>query len=126
MYKAFTENKGDSKHYATTRHSNFVLDTEGKGANPIDTLLASLCGCMGHFVRDYMVAHQITHNGFIIETEADMTAYKTLGKISVRVDLKDIKLNDTQMEELLKFMENCPVHKILKINPGVNISLIKI
>lgn len=111
MYKAFTENKGDSKHYATTRHSNFVLDTAGNGSNPIDTLLASLCGCMGHFVRDYMIAHQITHNGFNIETEADMTADKTLGKISVRVDLKDVKFNDSQMAEMLKYMENCPVHK---------------
>jgi hypothetical protein len=28
MYKAFIENRGDAKYYATTRHSTFVLDTE--------------------------------------------------------------------------------------------------
>jgi hypothetical protein len=42
MYKAFIENRGDSRHYAVTRHSSFVLDTEGNGANPIDALLAAL------------------------------------------------------------------------------------
>ena len=62
MFKASIENKGNSECYATTRHSSFVLDTEGNGAHPIDTLLASLCGCMGHYVRDYMVNHQIAHN----------------------------------------------------------------
>src|SRR5512143_27905 len=64
MYKASIENKGDSKYYVTTRHAGFVLDTEGNGANPIDTLLASLCGCIGHYVRDYLVDQQIAHSGF--------------------------------------------------------------
>jgi uncharacterized OsmC-like protein len=124
MYKASIENKGDSKHYATTRHSTFVLDTEGKGANPVDTLLASLCGCMGHYVRDYLVDHQLTHNGFSIEAEAGVTPDKArLADIKVRIDLKDIRLDDRQATEMLKFIEICKIHKAMKDNPGVTVSL---
>lgn len=124
MYKAFIENRGDSKSYATTRHSTFVLDTEGKGANPIDTLLASLCGCMGHYVRDYLVDQQITHHGFSIEAQAGVTPDKArLADINIRIDLKDVRLDDQQATGMLKFIEMCKVHKILKDNPGVTISL---
>ncbi len=125
MYKAFIENKGDSKNYATMRHSGLVLDAEGKGANPVDMLLASFCGCMGHYLRNYMVSRKIVQNGFYIEAEAGFTADKTcLAGINVRIDLKDIKLSNTQETEMLTFLENCPVHKILKTNPGVAISFI--
>lgn len=124
MYKASVENKGDSKYYATTRHSSFVLDTEGNGANPIDALLASLCSCMGHYVRDYMADHQIMHSGFAIAAEAGVTPDKArLANINVRIDLKDGKLDDQQATEMLKFVEKCKVHKILKEEPGVTVSL---
>jgi len=123
-YKASIENKGDSKHYATLQHSSFVIDTKKHGAHPIDTLLASLCGCMGHYVRDYMVDHHIAHNGFFIEAEAGVIPDSIrLANINVRIDLRDVKLNDQQLAEMLKFIEICPVHKILKENPGVTISL---
>lgn len=124
MYKAFIENRGDSKYYATTRHSTFVLDTDGKGANPIDTLLASLCGCMGHYVRGYLVDHQIAHNGFSIEAEAGGKPDKArLAEIKVRIDLKDVRLDDQQATEMLMFIEICKVHKILKDNPGITVSM---
>lgn len=125
MYKAVIENKGDSRYYATTRHSSFVLDTKGNGARPIDTLLASLCGCLGHFVTDYLVDHRITYNGFAIEAEAGVTPDKErLAQINVRIDLKDVRLDDRQAVEMLKFIEVCKVHKILKNDPGVTVSLV--
>jgi uncharacterized OsmC-like protein len=124
MYKAFIENRGDSRHYATTRHDSFVLDTEGNGANPVDTLLASLCGCMGHYVRDYLNGRQIVHSGFAIAAEAGVTPDKgRLSEINVRIDLKDVRLDDRQAAEMLKFVEKCKVRNILKDNPGVTISL---
>lgn len=124
MYQAFIENRGDAKYYATTRHSTFVLDTEGKGANPIDTLLASLCGCIGHYVRDYLVDQQITHHGFSIEAEAGVTPDKArLADINICIDLKDVRLDDQKATGMLKFIERCKVHKILKDDPGVTISL---
>jgi uncharacterized OsmC-like protein len=125
MYKAIIENRGDTKYYATTRHASFVLATEGDGARSLDTLLASLCGCLGHFVRDYLVDHQISHNGFAIEAEAGVTPDKArLAEIYVRIDLKDVRLDDRQAAEMLKFIEVCKVHKILKENPGVTVTLV--
>lgn len=123
MFKASIENKGDTISYAKTRHSSFVLDTNGNGANPVDTLLASLCGCVGHFVRDYLVNHQIAQNGFLISADAGYRPDKTLDKIQVVIDLKAVKLDSGQAGELFKFIENCPVHKILKQVPGVTLSL---
>lgn len=124
MYKATIENRGDSKHYVSTRHSSFVLDTEGNGANPVDTLLASLCGCLGHYVRDYLREHLNFRSGFTINSEAKVTSDKArLDKIHIQIDLKGIVLTDEQSGELLSFLENCKINKILSGNPGVAISL---
>jgi|SRR6185369_12494153 len=124
MYKASIENRGDSRHYANTRYADFVLDTEGKGANPVDTLLASLCGCLGHYVRDYLIEHQFSYCDFSIDSEAKVASDKSrLDKINVLINLKDVVLTDQQSGELLRSLDSCKVHKILKINPGVSISL---
>jgi uncharacterized OsmC-like protein len=124
MYQASIENKGDSKYYAATRHSSFVLDTEGNGANPIDTLLASLCGCVGHYVRDYLVERRIAHGGFSVNAEAgNASDNASLGGIRINIDLKEVKLDQRQVSELMDFVGNCKVHKILSKNPGVAISL---
>ena len=124
MYRASIENRGDSNYHATTRHSSFVLDTEGTGANPVDTLLASLCGCLGHYVRDFMADRQIPHKGFVIAAEAGVTPDRaSLDKIHVRIDLKEVTLDDRHVTGILTCLENCKVHKILKDTPGVTISL---
>jgi uncharacterized OsmC-like protein len=126
MYKAIIENKGDSKYYATTRHSSFMLDTEGQESNPIDALLACLCACMGHYIRDYLVDHRIPHNGFSLEAEAGVTPDKArLGRIDVHIKVKEAKLDDRQISELLKSFETCKIHKIMKEVPGLSVSLIR-
>jgi uncharacterized OsmC-like protein len=125
MYKAMIENKGDSRCYATTRHSSFVLDTEGQGANPVDTLLASLCGCLGHYVRDYLLDRQIVHSGFVVDAEAGITPDKArLAGINVRIDLKDVRFDTQQAAEMLTYIEKCKVHKILREHPGVSVALV--
>jgi uncharacterized OsmC-like protein len=125
MYKASVENRGDTKYYATTRHASFELDTNGNGANPVDTLLASLCSCMGHYVRDYLIDQQLEHSGFSLYAEAGVVPVTaSLAEIRVRIDLKEVRLNDRQTAEMLKFIENCKVHRILKENPGVTVMLV--
>ncbi len=125
MYRASVENRGDSRHYATTRHDGFVLDTEGTGSNPIDTLLASLCGCLGHYVRDYLHGRQIAYRGYEIAAEAGVTPDKArLGGIVVRIDLKEVQLDDRQAAELLASVEQCKVRAALADNPGVTVTLV--
>lgn len=124
MYRASVENRGDSRHYATTRHAGFVLDTEGKGSNAIDTLLASLCGCLGHYVRDYLQVRQIAYRSYEIAAEAGVTPDKSrLGGISVSIDLKEVQLDDRQAAELLAFVGQCKVRTALADNPGVTVTL---
>ncbi|NVN99495.1 MAG: OsmC family protein [Geobacteraceae bacterium] len=124
MYKASIENRGDTKSYVTTRHSSFVLDTGGDGANPIDTFLASLCGCLGHYVRDYLVDLHLGQSGFSIDAEAAIApGTASLAEIRVRIDLGELKLDSWQRADLLKFVENCKIHKIVKDNPGVSVTI---
>lgn len=124
MYKASIENRGDTRSYATTRQGSFVLDTNGNGANPIDTLLASLCSCLGHYVRDYLVDLGFGHCGFSIAAEAGVAKETaSLAEIQVRIDLGGVKLDGQQTAALLKFVENCKVHRILKVNPGVRVTI---
>ncbi len=124
MYRATIENRGDSKSYVTTRHATFVLDTQGDGANPVDTLLASLSGCLGHYVRDFLTERQLD-NSFIINAEAGTTLDKTgLGVINVCVELNDVQLDSEESAALLQFMKNCKVYKVLHPGCEVSISLI--
>lgn len=124
MYMASIENRGDTRSYATTRHASFVLDTNGNGANPVDTLLASLCSCMGHYVRDYLIDHGFGHSGFTIAAEAGVVKESaSLAEIQVMIDLGDVKLDGQQAAALFKFVENCKVHRILKEKPGVAVTI---
>lgn len=124
MFKASIENRGDTKSYVTTRHGSFVLDTNGNAPNPIDTLLASLCSCIGHYVRDYLIDQGIDQSGFAIEAEAGVVKETaSLSEIQVRIDLGGARLDERQAAGLLMFIENCKVHKLLKENPGVSVTL---
>lgn len=124
MYKAEIENRGNSKYHATTRDYSFVIDTEGHGANPIDTLLASLCGCIGHQMRDYMRLHQILCNGFTVKAEAELTKDKDrLSDITVYIDLKNARLDKQQRDDMLTYVQRCKIHGTLKSGCTINMIL---
>lgn len=124
MFSALIENKGDSKYYATTKDYSFIIDTDGQGANPVDTVLAGLCGCIGHFARKYMREQQITCNGFTVKAEVELTKDKPrLSDINIFLDMKNTILDKKQSDELLKYAEKCPIHNSLKSNSNIKISL---
>lgn len=124
MYNASIENRGDSKYYATTKDYHFVMDTEGNGANPIDTLLASLCGCIGHQAREYLREQRISSHGFVVSAEAGLTNDKTrLSDISLSIDMKDTQLDSGQRAGLLKYVERCKIHNTLKAGCSIKMVL---
>lgn len=124
MYSASIENKGDSRSYATTGDYKFVIDTAGRGANPIDTVLAGLCGCMGHWVRNYLLAEHIDAAEFGVKAEAELTSGREqLCDISVVIDMLETKLDRHHGEALLKYVEGCPVHGTLKAGSRITIAL---
>jgi uncharacterized OsmC-like protein len=124
MYSASIENKGDSRYYAATKDYSFVIDTAGQGANPIDTLLAGLSGCIGHWVRDYIRGEQIHAGGFTVKAEAELTSGRErLSDINMVIEMKDAQLDGSQGEELLKYVENCAIYNTLEANSRIRIIL---
>lgn len=123
MYRASTENWGDSRFLATTRHSSFAMDTQGKGANPVDTLLAALCGCVGHYVRDFLVEKAIAAPGFAVRAEGEATQDQSrLAAISVGIDLGAVQLGAREAE-LLDFVRRCKVLRTLEQGCPVEVSV---
>lgn len=124
MYHASIENKGDSRYYARTKDSSFVIDTEGRGANPIETLLAALCGCLGHWTRNYIRDAGVDVGGFGIEAQGELQAdRKKLSSIEVRISLDGLKPDSGQKEALVRHVENCPVYRTLKAGCPIAIAV---
>jgi uncharacterized OsmC-like protein len=114
MYSASIRNKGDSKYYAATKGYRFVIDTEGGGANPIETVLSGLCGCLGHWARDYMRGEQIAEKGFGIRADAELTGdRRRFSKIEVAIEVKNLGLDSAHKEALQQHVRNCPVYTTL-------------
>lgn len=115
MYRASIENHGDSRCHVTTKDCAFVIDTEGGGANPVDALLASLCGCVGHYVRQYLRDQRIASNGFTIDAEASTTPDKSrLSVVTLSMDLRDTALDSAMRAALLGYVERCKVLKVVR------------
>lgn len=125
MYSASVENNGDMKFYATTKDYGFVMGVNGEGANPVDTLLAGLCGCIGHYARDFMRERKIACNSFTVKANARQTQDKTrLSEIDLFLDLKSLKLEKQEEGALLKYIEKCKIHNTLKTGCKVSLVLV--
>jgi ubiquinone/menaquinone biosynthesis C-methylase UbiE/uncharacterized OsmC-like protein len=85
------------------------------GANPVDTLLASLCSCMGHYVRDHFEAKGTPLSGFRVSAECDTSqeAARIL-EISVRIDLGRIQLDQSENVAVLADIAKCKVYGTLR------------
>jgi uncharacterized OsmC-like protein len=124
MYRATIENWGDSRFLATTRHGSFAMDTKAKAANPVDTFLAGLIGCLGHYVRDYLDEKAIPAPHFGISAEATATPDQSrLAEITVQIDLGTVRLAAAQERELIRYVERCKLHGTVRLACPVNVVL---
>ena len=123
-YSASVENKGDSTYQATTRHSSFLMGTAGRGANPIDTFLASLCACLGHYARDYLRDQQTAADGFTVKAGATATPDgMRLAEIDVQIVVAGARLDERQRAELAATADRCKIHNTLKACCTVRITV---
>ena len=123
-YSASVDNSGDSTFQATTRHSTFLMGTAGRGANPIDTFLAGLCGCLGHYARDYLREHDIAADGFSVKAGATATPDGArIAEIDVRIDIAGARLDARQRAELVATADRCKIHNTLKACCDVRITV---
>ncbi len=124
MYAVTIENRGDARYHATSRGYGFVIGPEGAGANPGDTLLAALCGCIGHYVRQFLKERGLASDGFALSAEAESTPDESrLARIDVRIDLAGTSLDEAGRKDLLAVAERCKIHNTLKAACSVTIAL---
>lgn len=124
MFSATIENRGNSRAFATTKTSEFVMDTAGSGANPIDTLLASLAGCLNHQLRDCFSAHRIASSGFDIRAEAELTADQSrLADIAVVIDLKETVVSAENEPLVMASVRACKIYQTLSANSKISVIL---
>lgn len=124
MYKASIRNDGDLKFYATTRDHSFVLGLEGAGAHPVDTVLAGLCGCIGHYIQDFFHLNNRPCPGFDVRAEARSSADNSrLSDIALVLDFKQPDLATEEKQALLSHITRCKVHNTLKRACDISITL---
>ena len=124
MYAVTIENRGDARYHATSRGYGFVLGPQGAGANPGDTLLAGLCGCIGHYVRQFLHERGVASKRFGIAAEAESTPDQSrLARIDVSIDVAGLPLDEPGRRLLLGAAERCKIHNTLKAACPVTISL---
>ena len=117
MYNASIENRVDTKYYASAGNYAYVMDTEGHGIGPVDALMASLCACLGHYVRDFMRKEKAAYTSFNIKAEAGSSQNgRRLGDISVVIAMSGAELDERQERDLLAYVEACKIHATLKAN----------
>lgn len=122
MHSARIENWGDTRSFASITGYGFVMESQGiGGANPIDTLLASLAGCLGHQLCTFFRDQKLRSNGFSINTEANMTEDNSrLADIRVEIDLRDTAVDAEMKSILMHYVESCKIYKTLSANSNIS------
>ncbi len=124
MYESRIENRGDATFHATSRGYAFQLGPKGQGANPGDTLLAALCACVGHNIREFLGWHGVASTGFAIAAEAQATPDESrLARVDVRIDLGVATLRDATRAALLAHAQRSRIHNTLEAACPVTVSL---
>ena len=126
MYKVDVENSGDFKFKVKSKDYEFDIDLKGGGITPSDTLLASLASCIGVYIRKYAQGAKLDIEGFTVTAQADLSSERPVSfrSITVNIDLGASTLDNNRKKSLLRFVENCPIHNILHINPDIKIKLV--
>ena len=124
MYKVFMENSGDNRFMATTSDANIAMGLNGGGANPVETMLAGLCGCVGHYVRDFYSGRGIDCPAFTLRCEGRKTPDgKRLGEIDLFLNLKETALTEQNKDALQNHVEKCTIHATLREVCTIRLSL---
>ena len=126
MYKVKVTNKGNWTFKVKSNDYEFDIGVKSGGITPPDTLLASLGGCLGVYMRKYSESSKIGLGDFSITVEAEFSKEKPIAfkDIKVSIDLKNAKIDEQRKKALLLFVKNCPIHNTLKTNPDIEVKII--
>ena len=126
MYRVDVKNSGDFKFKVKSKEYEFDIDLKGGGITPPDTLLASLASCVGVYIRKYSEGAKLDIGSFTVTAEADLSTDRPVSfrSITVNIDLEASTIDDNRKKALLRFVENCPIHNTLHVNPDIKIKLV--
>ena len=121
MYSIEIINNGGSQFDVKSKDYEFVIDTEGKGITPPDTLLASIGSCMGVYIRKYFKNTNVIVKDFKIEVRGELSIERPISfkKIDISIDLHGVEIDEMRRKSLIEFVRNCPVHNTLRSNPVI-------
>lgn len=124
IYTVSVEPDGDATFRATTRHSTFLMGGAGRGASPVDTLLASLCACIGHYAREYLKEADLSAASFTVKAGATGTPDGArIAAIDVAIEVKGAALDDAQRAELARAAERCKIHNTLEAGCEIRLTV---
>ncbi|MTJ82481.1 MAG: OsmC family protein [Telmatospirillum sp.] len=122
MYSAMIKNSGNFQYHAEVKSYKFLMGQDG--GNPIDVLVASLCACIGHHARDFLVEQKIVFSTLIVRADASLAADKlSLSHISVKFELVDGQATDAQKKDLLRQAELCPIYNTINKSTEIELSI---
>jgi len=124
MYKATVTCTDHKTYHATGNHLAFDMGHDAEGASPIDVLLASLCGCISHYVGIFLDREAIAFEAFEVGANCMPSADNIdLGRISVdiHVQAQGAALSASAKEALCSFVTQCRVYRSLGASTRVKI-----
>jgi len=121
MYRVGLKSKEGFLFNIKSRDYEFIMGTKGRGITASETLLASLIGCIGVYIRKYAEGAKLPIGEFGIEAEAELCRESPIRfeTINISIDLKGAVSDDRRKEALRRFIKNCPVHSTLKNAPAI-------
>ncbi len=125
MYKGEITGKGDNRYHAATRHARFEMASDGTASGPVDTLLASLCACLGHHLSDHLKTERIPFGEFSIAAECELAADRArIGDIGVVIKVDRAMLDEGAKASLVASVRQCCIHNTLAANSRITIQVV--
>jgi uncharacterized OsmC-like protein len=112
MYTAIVENNGSQQYRAASRGYEFVMGLNG--ANPIETLLAGLCACIAHHIRDRLIERKIAFSMFAVKADAELVEDRlSIARIGVSIAVRGAVLSAADGDDLVAQARQCPLYNTL-------------
>lgn len=127
MYRVEITNKGEYSFNVKSKDYEFMMDVKGAGMTPPDTLLASLGGCIGVYLRKYAEGTRLDLGEFRVTVDGELRKEPPVAfdEIKIKIDFMNAKLDERKEKAIKEFIKNCPVHNTLENSPRVTIEMAK-
>jgi uncharacterized OsmC-like protein len=106
-------------------HVDQPIEAGGSDAapTPVELFVASLASCVAHYVRRFLVRHELPTEGMAVDAEFTMADRPArVGEINVSIEVPG-GVPEERRTALLAVASHCTVHNTLEDPPAVSIDL---